>query len=63
MAEAVYGIRRVDDRDVQPRVLDRVALDGVVLLGPALAGVVGRVVGCAGQDRPGVVVDQDALET
>ena len=43
--------------------LDRVVLDRVVLLGPALAGVVGGVVCPAGQDRAGVVVDQRPLET
>jgi hypothetical protein len=40
-----------------------VVLDRVVLLGPALAGVVGRVVRPAGQDRAGLEVDQDALKT
>jgi hypothetical protein len=36
VAEAVHRVHPEDDRDVQPGVLDGVALDGVVLLRPAL---------------------------
>src|SRR4029450_5902078 len=62
VAEAVDRVDPVDDRDVQSRVLDRVALDGVVLHRPAPAGVVLRVVGPAREDRDGVLVDQHLLQ-
>src|SRR5262249_46018366 len=60
-----------DDRDVQPRVLDREPLHGVVLVGPvqarvagaARAGRVDRDVGSTGQYRADVVVDEDLLLT
>ena len=71
VAEAVDGVHAEDDGNVQPRVLDRVALHGVVLGGPVQAGVAwatlaGRVdgnVGSAGQDRADVVVHEDLLLT
>jgi hypothetical protein len=67
--EAVHGIHAEDDRDVQPRMLHRVRLHGVVLVGPVQAGIagtplasgVGRDVGPAGQDRADIVVDEDLL--
>ena len=62
VAEAVHRVDPVDDRDVQPRVFDRVVLDRVVLLGPAVACVVDRVIGSARQDRARLVVDQGALQ-
>ncbi len=69
--EAVHGVDTEDDRDVQPRVLDRVGLHGVVLVGPvqariagtALSGRVGWDVGPAGQDRANAIVDEDLLLT
>jgi hypothetical protein len=63
VAEPVHRVDAVDDRDVQARVLDRVALNRVVLLGPAPPGVVDRVIGAAREDRPRVVVDQHPLKT
>ena len=62
VAEAVHRVDPVDDRDVQARVIDGVVLDRVVLLGPATARVVGRVVGAARQDRARLVVDQRPLQ-
>jgi hypothetical protein len=37
---------------MQPRVVDGVVLDLVVLLGPALTGVVGRIVGAPERIEP-----------
>src|SRR5436190_5900503 len=69
MAEPVYGINTEYHRNVQPRVLDRVLLDHVVLVGPVVAGVPGaalagrirRVVRAAREQRANVVVDQPRL--
>src|SRR4029453_19421123 len=41
MAEAVHGINAENHRKMQPRVLDRVLLNHVVLVGPVVAGVPG----------------------
>ena len=49
--EAVHRVDPEDQRDVQPRVLDRVLLDHVVLVGPVVAGVAGAAL--AGRVRSG----------
>src|SRR4029453_5289385 len=41
MAEPVYGVNAENHRNVQPRVLDRVLLDHVVLVRPVESGVAG----------------------
>ena len=69
MAEAVHCVNPEDHRNVQPRILDRVLLDHVVLVGPVVAGVPGaavagcirRVVRTARKQRARVVVDQPRL--
>ena len=70
MAEAVHRVHPEEQRDVQPRVLDRVLLDHVVLVRPVVAGVPGatlagrvrRVVRAAGEQRARVIVDQPRLQ-
>ena len=69
MAEAVHCVNPEDQRNVQPRILDRVLLDHVVLVGPVVAGVTGaalagrirRVVRTARKQRARVVVDEPRL--
>ena len=63
VTEPVHGVDAVDDRNVQAGVFDRVALNRVVLLGPAPPGVVDRVIGATREDRPRVEVDQHPLQT
>jgi hypothetical protein len=62
VAEAVDGVGAEDDWEMQARMVDRVVLDPVVLPRPRRAGIAGRVVGRARQDRAGVVVDQHLVE-
>src|SRR6266480_6365286 len=57
----LYRVHAEDHRDVQPRVVDRVVLERVVPLGPAPPGVADRVVGTAGEDRAGEVLDQHVV--
>jgi len=69
VAEAVNRIDPENDRNMQPRMLDGVPMDDVVFVGPVVPGIsdttvtggVDAVLGSAGQDRAGVLVDQDLL--
>jgi len=57
----VHRVDSEDDRHVQARVRDRVALQVVVVVGPAGPGVRRRIVAAAHEDRAGVVRDEHGL--
>ena len=68
MPEPVNRVHPEDHRNIHPGMLNRITLNDVVLVGPvrarvagnaALARGVGRDLGAAGQDRAGLLLDQD----
>src|ERR1700704_155771 len=69
MAEPMHCVHTEKHWYVEPRVLDGVALDHVVFVGPVEPGIAGaafargvdRVVGAAGQYRANVLVDEEGL--